>query len=361
MRISLYSQSDLRSNVHYGYGKSFVEITKAFRKYTHNNNRLAVEWNSPRSKIQMYYGPHPIENAHHKHQYKIHMSQVESTKFQEHKVKAYSSVDEFWTASEWGRDAAINSGINPEKVFVYHHGIDPDLYTPFLRGNKNKIRFLHIDSGSSRKRSDLVEDAFNVLYKKNKNIELTLKYSHHAHKGKSWLLNDTLENSGNWIRPGTRHVDQTLSNEEMVSLINFHDVLVYPSEGEGFGMIPLEVLATGMPVISTHEWAPYSNYFEPGKLESDIKPSAINWGYNKEGNGTIVKFDSLIDKMQHFIDNINTLSGSFYSQVDSIKNEYAWQNVTNLFLDNLVDRVGTEYFEKPYKIFGDYQNYSKVL
>jgi len=34
MRISLYSQADLRSNVHYGYGKSFDEKTKDFRKYT---------------------------------------------------------------------------------------------------------------------------------------------------------------------------------------------------------------------------------------------------------------------------------------------------------------------------------------
>lgn len=346
MRVSLHTQQDLRQNTHYGYGKSFVEIQKAFRNYAYEGKRINVEYNSPRSKVQMYYGPHPVHNSHHANQYRIHMSQIESTKFEEHKVEAYSSADEFWTASEWGRDAAINSGIDKDKVFVYHHGIDPNLYLPFLRGRRNKIRFLHIDSGSPRKRSDLVEDAFNVLYNKNKNIELTLKYSHSPHQGESWLKEGVLEKNGNWLRPGTRHINETLSDEEMVALINFHDVLIYPSEGEGFGMIPLEVLATGMPVISTHEWAPYSNFFVSGHIESEIKPSVINWGYHKEGCGTIPIFESVLDRMQYFINNIDTLSNQYYNQVDKIHEEFAWEKKTKNFLDSVVERLGVESFER---------------
>jgi glycosyltransferase involved in cell wall biosynthesis len=346
MRISLNTQTDLRDNNHYGYGKSFIEIQKAFRNYSYNGERLFVDFNSSRSKVQMYYGPHPVHNSHHSNQYKIHMSQIESNKFEKHKVEAYSSADEFWTASEWGRDAAIKSGIDENRVFVYHHGIDQSLYVPFLRGKKNKIRFLHIDSGSPRKRSDLVEDAFNVLYKKNKNIELTLKYSHSPHQGESWLKESVLEKNGNWVRPGTRHINETLSHEEMVSLINFHDVLVYPSEGEGFGMIPLEALATGMPVISTHEWAPYRNYFKPGYIQSEIKPSKINWGYHKEGCGTIPIFESVLDRMQYFINNIDTLSNQYYNQVDKIHEEFAWEKKTKNFLDSVVERLGVESFER---------------
>jgi len=346
MRISLNTQADLRSNNHYGYGKSFIEIQKAFRNYSYNEQRLYVDFNSKRCKAQMYYGPHPVHNAHYPHQFKIHMSQTESTAFEKHKVDAYSSADEFWTANEWGMNAAIESGIPEEKVFVYHHGINPEIYNAFLRGKKDKIRFLHIDSGSPRKRSDLVENAFNEIYKKNKNIELTLKYSHQPHGEESWLNQDVLKNRGNWIRPGTRHINETLSQNEMVALINFHDVLVYPSEGEGFGMIPLEVLATGMPVISTHEWAPYSEYFKSGHIESKIKPSTINWGYSKEGNATIANFDSVIDRMQYFIDNIDLLSKDYFDQVDTIRSEYSWQNKTNNFLDSFVNRVGPDFLGK---------------
>ena len=351
MRISLNTQSDLRVNRHYGYGKSFVEIQNAFRNFSYNGKKFVVEFNSPKSYVQMYYGPHPVHNSHYKNQYKIHMSQTESDRFEEHKVLQYSSANEFWTANEWGRDAAIRSGIPEEKVFVYHHGINPEAYHPFLRGRNDKIRFLHIDSGSPRKRSDLVEKAFNILYKKNKNIELTLKYSHSPHLDHSWMDRDVLENAGYWIRPGTRHIKENLTERELVSLINFHDVLVYPSEGEGFGMIPLEALATGMPVISTHELSPYAKYFESGHLISQIKPSKVDWGYAKVGNGTIPELDSVIEKMQYFIDNINALSANYFNQVEDIKKEFSWQNKTDKFLTSFIERVGVDTFKTLYNRF----------
>jgi glycosyltransferase involved in cell wall biosynthesis len=352
MRMSLYTQGDLRVNNHYGYGKSFIQIQDSFRKYLYNGERIKIEWNSPRSKIQMYYGPHPIETAHHPHQFKIHMSQHESDRIFPHKVKAYSEADEAWTANAWGAQSMINSGVPKEKVFVYEHGLDEKEYLPFLRGKKDKVRFLHIDSGSPRKRSDLVEKAFNILYENNKNIELTLKYSHAPHIGKSWLDEETLKNSGNWIRPGTRHINETISQEEMVSLMNYHDVLIYPSEGEGFGMIPLEAMATGMPVISTHEWASYSKYFIDEAIQSEIKETSTNWGYEKVGNAVVPVFDSIVDRMQNAIDNIDILSDKYYSQIDIIKQEYTWKNKTKIFLDSFIDRVGLD-------MFGSYKRYLK--
>ena len=346
MRMSLFTQGDLRSNSHYGYGKSFIKIQESFRKFEYNGKKINIEYNSPRSKIQMYYGPHPVHNAHYDHQFKIHMSQIEASGLEKHKIDQYNNVNEFWTANYWGASAAINSGVDKNKVFVYEHGIDSKEVVPMLRGKKNKIRFLHIDSGSPRKRSDLVEQAFNELYKNNKDIELTLKYSHSPHGNKSWLNEEVLEKRGNWLRPGTRHINETLSIEEMKSLINFHDVLVYPSEGEGFGLIPLECLVTGMPTISTHEWCSYSKYLHEGKLISEIKPSKINWGYHKEGNVTISSVESVMDRMQYFIDNIESLSNKFYNQVEEISNEYTWENKTNKFLNSFIDRVGIDMFNK---------------
>jgi len=347
MRISLYTQGDLRVNSHYGYGKSFTKIQESFRNFKYNNERLKVEWNSPRSNIQMYYGPDPVEWAFHKNQYRIYMSQHESSLIVPHKVHAYSNdCEEVWTANYWGAKSLINSGVDEKKVFVYEHALDPSEYKPFLRGKNNKIRFLHINSDSPRKRSDLVEKAFDKIYQKNKNIELTLKYSFAPHKGKDWNDINTLKNGGDWVKPGTRHIFETLSQREMFSLMNFHDVLVYPSEGEGFGLIPLESLATGMPVISTHEWCSYSKFLLEGKIESDIKKSSTNWGYPKLGKATVPKLDSIISTMQYFIDNIDTLSNKFYNQVDEIKNEYTWENKTNKFLNSFVDRVGLDMFKR---------------
>lgn len=348
MRISLNTQSDMRSNTHYGYGKSFAEIQKAFRNYTYNDERLFVDYNAARTRVQMYYGPDPVQSAHHKGQYRIHMSQHESTMVVPHKARAYNlDCEEVWTANPWGAQSMVNSGVPEDKIHVYEHGIDPNMYSPVLRGNNEKIRFLHIDSGSPRKRSDLVEKAFESIYEKHKDkIELTLKYTHSPHGKKSWFDNDVLRKGGNWVRPGVRHIKETLTDEEMTSLINFHDILVYPSEGEGFGMIPLEVMATGMPAISTHEWCSYSKYLIDEAVESEVKESKISWGYPKLGDAVIANFDSIVYQMENAIENIDSISKKYYDQAPQILEEYSWQNQTNMFLDKTVSRLGVEAFRR---------------
>jgi len=338
----------MRLNTHYGYGKSFLEIQKAFRNYSHNKNRLFVDYNSEKTRVQMYYGPDPVETAHYKGQYRIHMSQHESTMVVPHKASAYiKDCEEVWTANPWGAQAMINSGVPENKIHVYEHGVDPSLYSNLLRGSKDKIRFLHIDSGSPRKRSDLVEKAFSSIYQKYKNnIELTLKYTHFPSSGKNWFDKEVLQTQGKWVSPGIRHIEETLTNQEMKELINFHDVLVYPSEGEGFGMIPLEALATGMPVISTHEWCSYSDYLIDSAIESEIKESEISWGYPKVGKAVIAKFDSIVYQMENAIENIGEISKKYYNQAPKILKDYSWQNKTNVFLDKTVSRIGPKMFER---------------
>jgi glycosyltransferase involved in cell wall biosynthesis len=268
-----------------------------------------------------------------------------------HKARAYTvDCEEVWTANPWGAQSMINSGVPEDKIYVYEHGIDPELYVPFLRGKRDKIRFLHIDSGSPRKRSDLVEKAFNVIYPKYKDrIELTLKYTHAPRSGQNWFDEEVLSSSGSWIGRGVRHINENLSDKDMTSLINYHDVLVYPSEGEGFGMIPLEVMATGMPVISTHEWCSYSKYLIDEAIESEIKEPEISWGYPRIGNGVIAKFDSVVAQMESSIESIDALSSKYYKQAEDVVKEYSWQNKTDLFLDNFVDRVGVDMLSKRLK------------
>jgi glycosyltransferase involved in cell wall biosynthesis len=346
MRISLYTQHDMRSNTHYGYGKSFIKIQESFRNYNYGGEKLFVDYNNKRANVQMYYGPDPVESAHHSGQYRIHMSQHESTMVVPHKASAYTNdCEEVWTANQWGAQAMINSGVPENKIYVYEHGIDPTSFSQTLRGSGKKIRFLHIDSGSPRKRADLAEKAFNSIYSKYKNkIELTLKYTHFPSSGKDWSNKKVLETAGDWVAPGTRHIRETLSDSEIAELINFHDVLIYPSEGEGFGMIPLEALATGMPVISTQEWCSYSDYLIDNAIESEIKESEISWGYPKVGKAVIAKFDSIVYQMENAIQNIDKISNKYYSQAPQILKEYDWQNKTNSFLNKTISRLGKEIF-----------------
>jgi len=62
-----------------------------------------------------------------------------------------------------------------------------------------------------------------------------------------------------------------MSVENLVNLYHTHHCLVYPTWGEGFGFIPLQGLASGMPTITTYPWANYEKYIGPLKLKSTYK------------------------------------------------------------------------------------------
>jgi glycosyltransferase involved in cell wall biosynthesis len=338
-RLSLYSQADLRENIHYGYGHSFAKIAESIRQIKINGEPLIVDWNSPRSTAQIYYGPHPVQNSHYNHQYKIHMSQSESTEFEAHKQDAYRSADEFWTSGPMGVTAALNAGVPSQKIVLYEHGVDSSLYVPFLRGRRTKVRFLHIDSASGRKRADLAKRAFTSAFGANKNFELALKYSHFPHQGRSWHDGQTLEMGGTWVGPNVREIRETLSVEEMVSLLHFHDVLIYPSEGEGFGLIPLEALATGMPVISTAKWCSYEKYLLGNIIESSMGQTDTNWGYPHVGEWEVMNFDSIVWLMKLVSENISEQSLDFFKQTQEISDRYNWQNLTDKVIIDLFNRL----------------------
>ena len=129
----------------------------------------------------------------------------------------------------------------------------------------------------------------------------------------------------------------------MVKLFHDHDVLVYPSEGEGFGFIPLQALATGMPVVSTSRWCSYDKYFKDNIIESKLGKTT-HTGYD-HGEVVLADFESLMHQMKNAFDNINSQSESFYKQAGSVYEEYNWQNRSNLMLNSLINRVGVDMLE----------------
>lgn len=355
MKISFYtrtrsteSKEDWSSDTHYGYGKSFVEIKKAFERYSYLGEKLEVRWNDPDCKVQVYFGFEPEKHSHFDHQYKIFMSHNESSIMPKSRVDAFSHADEFWTGNDWSKRAAISGGMKEDKVFIYNLGINPLSYKPVLRGKKDKIRFLHVGSGWIRKRHDLVIQAFETLYQKyGDRIALTIKDSdaQNPFAIHNWMQDFVLRNAGEKIAPGIRMIEETISDREMVSLFNFHDVLVYPSEGEGFGLIPLEAMASGMPVISTKEWCSYSKYLAGNALESDFGNPEVDWGYEMAGSVIRAKPESLIFRMEEAINNIDEISLNYYNQSSKISGEYSWDRVTKKFLDERIPNIGIDLFK----------------
>ena len=343
-RMSLYAHPHVRkSGSYFGYAYTYQEIAKHFRQYSYNGEPIHIDVNSPKSKVQMYYGS--PDGFFYDHQYKIQMTQWESTLVPPHWVDHAKRYDEWWTANKFGADAFINAGVPAEKIHIYEHGVDAITWSPKKRGTRDTIRFLHVDSGSPRKRAPLAVEAFKKAFGNNPDYELTLKYSHGAASEQDWFDEKVLEKYGEWEGMNVRHIRENMTIEHLINLFHYHDVLIYPSEGEGFGLIPLQALATGMPVISTSDWCSYDQYFNGNIIESHRGVSDIVETYTRFGDVVIPHLDSMVDQMKKVVSDFDAQANFFYNQIPQVTKDYSWQSKTNQALDSLIARVGRDMFD----------------
>lgn len=348
-RMGLYAHPHVRSSGSlFGYAYTYQEIEKHMRSYSFEGVPMNLVINSPKSKVQLYYGSPP--GYFFKNQYKIQMTQWESTLVPPNWVDHGKRYDEWWTANKFGADAFINSGLPEEKVHIFEHGVDSITWFPKKRTRGDVVRFLHVDSGSPRKRGDFTEEAFKKAFGNSLDYELTRKYSYGAMSSLDWFSQDVLENAGEWQNTNVRHIKENLSLEQLVNLFHFHDILIYPSEGEGFGLIPLQALATGMPVISTGKWCSYEKFLNGNVIDSELGISTIQENYTRFGEVVIPDFDSTVNLMKLLAENLDSQFDIFYNQIPEVVEKYNWQKLTNSAIDSLVSRIGLDMFSEGGKL-----------
>lgn len=342
-RMGLYAHPHVRnSGSLFGYAYTYQEIEKHMRNFTFEQDKMNLTINSPMAKVQLYYGS--PDGFFYDHQYKIQMTQWESTLVPPGWVEHAKRYDEWWTANEFGANAFINSGVPKEKIHIFEHGVDANTWTPKKRKRGDVIRFLHVDSGSPRKRGDFALEAFKAAFGNSMDYEFTRKYSYGEMSKLDWFDQDVLESGGEWQDSNVRHIKENLTLEELVNLFHFHDVLIYPSEGEGFGLIPLQALATGMPVISTGIWCSYEKYLNGNVIDSQLGVSPIQETYTRFGEVVLPDFDSTVSLMKKVANDLDSQFDIFYNQIPEIVEKYNWQTLTNKALNDLIGRVGIEMF-----------------
>jgi glycosyltransferase involved in cell wall biosynthesis len=347
MLFSLHTDQDIKdANGSSGYSYGYHKILEHFSNFSYKGEKLKIVENSPASPVQMFYMeperyliPSMVDvrpkgfRKFHNHQYKIIGTHLEATRVWSHWIDSMNSVDEIWVGNYFARDAVLNSGITTP-TYVFEHGIDP-MWKPHRRGKNGKIRFLHVDSGSPRKRADLAEKAFRDAFGSNPDVELTLKYR----PGETDDGFDVMNLFSNITK-----IHKSLSQEEMIQLYYDHDVLVYPSEGEGFGFIPLQALATGMPIISTSRWCSYEKLLGNNIIESTIGPTKST-GYF-EGEVILPDYDSLVYLMKKVYDDIDNQCQYYFNQSKKVHKEYNWETRSNSMLQSFIDRVGVDLLDE---------------
>jgi glycosyltransferase involved in cell wall biosynthesis len=135
-----------------------------------------------------------------------------------------------------------------------------------------------------------------------------------------------------------RVITDAVEESELIDLVHSCHVLVYPSWGEGFGMIPLQALATGMPTISTSVWANYRRHLEPLQLLSMPEPSP--WPDSHPGMMYRPDERHLAMLMKEVYYNYRNYSDLFFDKATSVHEEYDWDVLVKEAFDPIVKQFG---------------------
>jgi glycosyltransferase involved in cell wall biosynthesis len=327
MRISNGTiEGDLSETNGYGYATRNMLDSLARLGYEVNDN-------DPTADVEIWFDQPPVWEFS-EGPYKIGYHPWESTKLPTPNLKISSKLDwaermnlcdEIWTPSEliadWYRRFA---GIKVP-VYVYEHGVDP-IWSPEKRHVDDMFKFLHVGGDAARKGCKEVMDAYRVEFpdRRGKDVELNLK-----------MIND------GWRIPQLRGINvmtEEVGLEELIEIFHANHAFVYPSWGEGFGLSPLQALATGMPTITVPEWAPYRKFIHPdlaipSRLAKTPWP-AIHPGLMLKPDVQAVQraMVAVVDRYDEFVD-------WHLEQAPRVTEEYSWDRLTEEAFGNLETRL----------------------
>lgn len=142
-------------------------------------------------------------------------------------------------ASSFTKKTLMSYGIAADKIIINPYGVDLQaFYPPESSGTRQRpLRFLFLGLISARKGVPLILEAWRKLALKDAEL---------------WLVGPLTESVRALIPelPGLKVMGK-FHRQDLPNLLRQCDVLAFPSYCEGFGLVLLEALASGMPIITT--------------------------------------------------------------------------------------------------------------
>jgi glycosyltransferase involved in cell wall biosynthesis len=237
--------------------------------------------------------------------------------------------DEVWATSDFIRDIYIKHNVNAN-VFTIPHGISPE-FSILERELTGKFNFLHVGGDSKRKNAQMVVDAFLELYDGNEDFQLVLKYNKFCYA--ECYVNDQLVPAHN--HPQILGIPDNFSTEDLVSLYHKCHCMVYPTMGEGFGMIPFEAIATGLPTIVTNltgcaDFAKYGIPLEASFVKADWQDHLYDCD---TGEWASPNFQQLLDLMENVVNEYDDFKKYALKSARIIHSEWSWSSVADKILN----------------------------
>lgn len=154
----------------------------------------------------------------------------------ERELKGYELADFISIPSIFAKNSFLDEGINLNKLFINNYGVNLERFkikdNTLTKIKKETTTLLFVGGWSYQKGVDVLSDVLKL----KKNLQI-------IHIG----------NNGGYKFPESNrfktlgHID----NRKLIEYYNMYDFLILPSRQDGFGMVLLEALSSGMPVIAS--------------------------------------------------------------------------------------------------------------
>ena len=188
---------------------------------------------NPNASVCVYMNPPHINETRKVGQYRAAFTMWESDKVPDRFIHCFSKYDQIIAPCQHNADLFSKHHSNVSYVPL---GVDTSYWKPIKREANSTFRFHAGGSGWQRKGLDIVVKAFRQL--KLPNAELHIKAAKHAKDTPEDARGDNIYLHRQWM-----------TQNEMRTWLNQADCFVAPSRGEGFGLIPLQTIALGIPTI----------------------------------------------------------------------------------------------------------------
>jgi glycosyltransferase involved in cell wall biosynthesis len=248
-------------------------------------------------------------------------------------IQPMNSCDEIWTTSSWAKEVFLTSGIR-KPVYDFKLGVDGDLYAPPAQPREVKrsyFTFMSIGSPSTRKNSQMAVDAFLKLFGNSDGYRLLYK-SNGPPDARDFSLNQRRPLRDNHK---IQLIDYQMDKSSLASLYEHVDCVLYPTSGEGWGFLPIQGIAKGIPTICTNFSActEYAHLSVP--LSYKLGKDKMYGVYEGCGEWATPNFDDLCDKMLHVVNNYKEVSEKTFAGAQWIAKNLTWDSVYPAYEERL--------------------------
>ena len=254
------------------------------------------------------------------------------------------------TPSHWSKTGFIRSGANPDRTIVIPCGIDPNIYKPLTKSEREALRkqlgwdgfvFLNIGAGSPNKGIDLLLKAFSVVVESYPEARLVLKGEESIYESDSLIaqnLDELTFDEAEKVLPRMAYIGETLPFAKMAQLYQAADAYVSLYLAEGFNLPALEAIACGLPIVCT-KGGPTDDFTTPDfalHVESTFQEGTSN---DRQIFRLMPDLEHSIALMKNIIEQPELCDRSREAGPKFVATGFTWKHVTDQLLEVLVPTI----------------------